>query len=162
MIRREHSPDPSTRNPRSVWRFSSESYKGAHFATYPTELPFRCITASTSKAGVCPTCGSQYTPVVSKERRATRPGETTKVPGRNSRAFQERDPQPTAPPVPKTFGELKNGQCFTVSGDDRTKWRRGNDFMFLAVDGRIFSHGSELDTPITFIHDIEMVLEEQP
>jgi len=85
----------ATRNPRSVWRFSSESYKGAHFATYPTELPFRCITASTSKAGVCPTCGSQYAPVTSKERRPTRPGETTKVPGRNSRAFQERDPQHT-------------------------------------------------------------------
>lgn len=68
-----------TRNPRSVWKISSEAYKGAHFATYPTDLPYRCIQASTSPAGCCPTCGSQFAPVIVKERRPTRPGEKTKV-----------------------------------------------------------------------------------
>jgi len=35
------------RNPRSVWRFPTEPFKGAHFATFPQELPRRCITAGT-------------------------------------------------------------------------------------------------------------------
>lgn len=36
-----------TRNPRSVWHFATEPFKGAHFATFPTELARRCITAGT-------------------------------------------------------------------------------------------------------------------
>ncbi|HYC00371.1 MAG TPA: site-specific DNA-methyltransferase [Candidatus Limnocylindrales bacterium] len=37
----------STRNPRSVWHFPTEPFKGAHFATFPRELAQRCITAGT-------------------------------------------------------------------------------------------------------------------
>lgn len=33
------------RNPRSVWTFPTEAFKGAHFATFPRELAQRCITA---------------------------------------------------------------------------------------------------------------------
>lgn len=69
----------TTRNPRSVWHFAAESFKGAHFATFPTELPYRCIKASTSPAGCCPHCGSQWAPVIAKVRRPTRPGNETKV-----------------------------------------------------------------------------------
>lgn len=81
------------RNPRSVWTMSSEPCREAHFATFPGMLPFRCIKASTSDAGCCSACGACYAPVVESERIATRPGGNTKVPGRNSRFFQERDPQ---------------------------------------------------------------------
>ena len=35
------------RNPRSVWTFPTEAFRGAHFATFPTELARRCITAGT-------------------------------------------------------------------------------------------------------------------
>lgn len=35
------------RNRRSVWSIPSEPYSEAHFATFPTELPRRCILAST-------------------------------------------------------------------------------------------------------------------
>jgi DNA modification methylase len=35
------------RNPRSVWHFPTEAFKGAHFATFPRELAQRCITAGT-------------------------------------------------------------------------------------------------------------------
>jgi len=38
---------PETRNPRSVWHFPTEPFKGAHFATFPRELAQRCITAGT-------------------------------------------------------------------------------------------------------------------
>lgn len=41
-----------TRNPRSVWHFPTEPFKGAHFATFPQELARRCITAGTRKGDV--------------------------------------------------------------------------------------------------------------
>lgn len=36
-----------TRNARSVWAFPTARYGGAHFATFPPELPRRCILAGT-------------------------------------------------------------------------------------------------------------------
>lgn len=68
------------KNPRSVWRLSSESYKGAHFATFPSELVRRALEATTSAAGACPRCGTAYSPVVDSDRVPTRPGTTSKVP----------------------------------------------------------------------------------
>jgi DNA modification methylase len=69
-----------TRNMRSVWTMSSEAYKEAHFACYPTKLVHRCLLAATSRGGCCSACGSQYAPVVESKRTATRPGKNTKVP----------------------------------------------------------------------------------
>ena len=68
-----------TRNMRSVWRISPESYKEAHFATYPTELVRRCLIAGTSRGGCCSDCGRQFAPVVESKRTATRPGTNSKV-----------------------------------------------------------------------------------
>ncbi|WP_397571848.1 DNA-methyltransferase [Schlesneria sp. T3-172] len=73
------SDDSATRNMRSVWRISSESYKEAHFATYPTELVRRCLIAGTSRGGCCSLCGKQFAPVVTTERVPTRPGHNSKV-----------------------------------------------------------------------------------
>lgn len=56
------------RIPRNVWSMASEGYKGAHFATFPLELPTRCIKAATSERGCCPTCGSAWVRVVAKSR----------------------------------------------------------------------------------------------
>lgn len=47
---------PDTRNKRSVWSMSTQSFKDAHFATFPTELPETCI-----KAG-CPLGGTVLDP----------------------------------------------------------------------------------------------------
>lgn len=69
----------ATRNPRSVWTMSAEPYRGEHFAAFPTELPRRCITASTSARGCCPNCGSQWAPIVESTRFSTRPGTDSKV-----------------------------------------------------------------------------------
>ena len=93
-----------TRNPRSVWTLSNEPFKGAHFACFPTAIPRRCITASTSRGGVCPACGSQYAPIVETSRVATRPGNDSKVGrvsdkpespyhGQNGAVVGNRDPQ---------------------------------------------------------------------
>ena len=40
------------RNRRSVWTIATEPYSEAHFATFPTELPRRCILASTRPGDV--------------------------------------------------------------------------------------------------------------
>lgn len=40
-----------TRNARSVWTITTKPYAGAHFATFPPELPSRCIKAGSRQAG---------------------------------------------------------------------------------------------------------------
>lgn len=37
------------RNKRDVWTMNTESFDGAHFATFPTELPKTCILAGSRK-----------------------------------------------------------------------------------------------------------------
>jgi len=50
--------------PRNVWRMASNPFSGSHFATFPRELPTRCVKASTSEKGCCPECGKQWERVV--------------------------------------------------------------------------------------------------
>ncbi len=38
----------TTRNARTVWTIASQPYAGAHFATFPEELPRRCILAGSA------------------------------------------------------------------------------------------------------------------
>ena len=60
-------------NRRSVWSdISPEGYGGAHFATFPSDLPRICIQASTSEKGVCSECGNQWARVVEKTDPVTR------------------------------------------------------------------------------------------
>jgi len=55
----------SNANRRNVWSdISPEPYGGEHYATFPSDLPRLCIQASTSEAGVCAECGSQWARVV--------------------------------------------------------------------------------------------------
>lgn len=68
-----------SRNIRTVWTISSESFKGAHFATFPTEIPRRAISAGTSEKGCCPTCGTPWRRIIEKDRVATRPGIDSKI-----------------------------------------------------------------------------------
>lgn len=67
--------NPLGRNARSVWTITTKPYSGAHFATFPPELPMKCIKAGTSKKGCCPQCGAPRVRVVergSPDRKATR------------------------------------------------------------------------------------------
>ncbi len=50
--------DEAKRNARSVWTITTKPYSGAHFATFPPELPSRCIKAATPEAGCCAECGA--------------------------------------------------------------------------------------------------------
>lgn len=53
-------------NKTSVWTITVASFKGAHFATYPAELPELCIRASTSDGGCCEKCGKPFARVLEK------------------------------------------------------------------------------------------------
>lgn len=53
--------DPSTgRNMWNYWLLSPEPFPAAHFATFPTELPRRCVLAGTSQHGCCARCGTGW------------------------------------------------------------------------------------------------------
>ena len=39
---------------QDVWTFATCPFKGSHYATFPPELPRRCILAGTSAEGACP------------------------------------------------------------------------------------------------------------
>lgn len=47
----EETPEPSTRNKRSVWSINVKPYKEAHFATFPKELIEPCVLAGCPKDG---------------------------------------------------------------------------------------------------------------
>lgn len=59
-------PNPLGRNKRTVWTITTYAYEGAHFATFPVELPEVCILAGTSEHGCCPQCGSPWIRIVDK------------------------------------------------------------------------------------------------
>lgn len=54
----------TSRNLRNVWTFNTAAFKGNHFATFPLELPRRCILSSTSPAGVCGKCRTPWARIV--------------------------------------------------------------------------------------------------
>jgi DNA modification methylase len=54
------SIEASTRNLRNYWQISTRPYPGSHYATFPPELPMRCIKAGTSERGVCSECGAPW------------------------------------------------------------------------------------------------------
>lgn len=63
----DHYPDGG-RNARSVWEIATQPYPEAHFATFPEELPRRCIAAGCPQDGVIldPFMGSGTTALVAR------------------------------------------------------------------------------------------------
>lgn len=43
-----------------VWHIATQPCTMAHYATFPEEIPRRCIRAGTSEHGVCATCGAPW------------------------------------------------------------------------------------------------------
>jgi DNA modification methylase len=58
--------NPGGRNSRTIWEMPTQPTPEAHFATFPEELPRRCIKAGTSEKGACPQCGAPWERVVEK------------------------------------------------------------------------------------------------
>jgi len=66
IVDRILSGEITTRNKRSVWTVTTKPYKGAHFATFPTDLITPCILAGAPAGGVVldPFMGSGTTAAV--------------------------------------------------------------------------------------------------
>lgn len=60
--------NPLGRNRRSVWTITTKPYSGAHFATFPPEIPEVCIKAGTSEKGQCPECGAPWERVAERTK----------------------------------------------------------------------------------------------
>lgn len=75
----EPMPD---RNMRDSWILSAEPTRDAHFATFPSEIPLRCISVSTSEKGCCASCGAPWERVTERiQLHRERPNELTKRSG---------------------------------------------------------------------------------
>lgn len=84
---------PMSRNQRSVWRITTEPFKGAHFATFPTEIPRRAILAGTSACGCCAECGTPWertTEQVKPTEQVYGERDREAFPGRNGDGIQKR------------------------------------------------------------------------
>jgi DNA modification methylase len=59
---------PDGRNARSVWEITTKPYAGAHFATFPPELPSRCIRAGSAPGDLVldPFSGAATTALVAR------------------------------------------------------------------------------------------------
>ena len=80
-------------NKRSVWMIPVGGYRGAHFAVMPNKLAENCIKAGTADRGCCAKCGTPWERLTDSERVPTRPGDGSKVHGKNSRVNKSRDPR---------------------------------------------------------------------
>ena len=60
----ENTHKVTAANARNVWTIPTQGRPDAHFATFPDELPRRCILAGTSERGVCVECGAPWGRVV--------------------------------------------------------------------------------------------------
>ena len=54
-------------NAGTVWRIATRPFRGNHYATFPEDLPRRCILAGTSEYGVCAECGAPWERVLERD-----------------------------------------------------------------------------------------------
>jgi DNA modification methylase len=91
---------PGGRNMRTVWRFATYPYSGAHFAVFPPELPRRCILAGTPPKA-CATCGAPWKRIIQRDAPLDVPevgpnsGEFNKPPYQHNNPHRARlEPEP--------------------------------------------------------------------
>ena len=100
---------PNGRNARNVWQIPTQGRPEAHFATFPDELPRRCILAGTSEHGVCADCGAPW----------ARQTEISKGDG-------TKEPTGKAITTPRTDGNTwneNNGRGFMPVESQTTGWQ---------------------------------------
>lgn len=104
----------SKRNARTVWTMVTEPYPEAHYPTFPSSLPRRCILAGTSAVGCCPKCGKSWGRVVESEPMVTREGskhvgrKESMAPGRGHNAISGNM---VSPPTSTTIGWAPQCKC---------------------------------------------------
>jgi DNA modification methylase len=107
------------RNCRSVWRIQVRPYKEAHFATFPEELPARCIRAGSSEHGGCahlrravPPAGAQgrLEPDAAGDRRRQRQRRIPRRRHQGVRRRPRREPQRPEAPHPRRDARARHGR----------------------------------------------------
>ena len=93
-------------NARNVWSFATQGYPGAHFATFPEELPKKCILAGTSEKGVCGECGAPWARVMEHTAMEIDRSERTHPMGRTRSSGTM-----TKPPSTQTLGWQPTCDC---------------------------------------------------
>lgn len=92
----------ANRNKRSVWRVTTQPYKGAHFATFPPKLVEPCILAGTSAKGCCAVCGAPWKRVIVKGppieewKQACGADRNGEYHGQNTKNYQQHKAQPAS------------------------------------------------------------------
>jgi DNA modification methylase len=69
---RTRTEDNGYANLRDVWTFATAGFPGAHFATFPPEIPRRAILAGTSERGACAQCGAPWVRVTERKGSTSR------------------------------------------------------------------------------------------
>jgi len=104
--------NPAGRNLRSVWSINPEAkpkYLSGHYATFPLELPIRCIKATTSEWGCCVECGKPWERIVENKPMIIRRTDWgDKAGNRTASSGTMISPQET-----KTLGWAKVCKCNT-------------------------------------------------
>lgn len=90
-----HYNNTSGRNLRTVWQMATQPYSGSHYATYPEELPMRCIKAGSSERGVCPVCGKPWERVVDKTPPGKHETETYDLATHGNGAHKSKHAEPS-------------------------------------------------------------------
>lgn len=112
--------NPAGRNGRSVWNLNGESYAGAHFATFPREIPRRCILAASREGDVVldPFSGSGTSAYVAASLGRVGIGVELSEEyiqqaryGRLAQDFLPLAPPPPAPAMPRLPREAGDGEA---------------------------------------------------
>lgn len=121
--------NPYVRNQRDVWFLATEPYSGAHYATFPTEIPRRAILAGTSAKGHCPKCGKGWMRVIERI-----PGHSKSTPKTQS-AHEARlgSGNPTGT-VGKSGGSRVEGQSMTLDWQPSCKCGVGDTIPAIVLD----------------------------
>jgi hypothetical protein len=65
-VKHDHETTLATANLRDVWTIAAEPLKEKHYAAFPSELVYRCLSAATSAKGYCQKCGGPWVRVVER------------------------------------------------------------------------------------------------
>lgn len=77
---------PAGRNPGDVWTIATRPYPGAHYATFPVDLPLRCIAPGCA-GEVCTVCGVPRSRITETDQQST--GRSTNGPRSVDRRHRE-------------------------------------------------------------------------
>lgn len=99
-----------SRNLRTVWFMSTKGYHERHRATFPPDLPEKCILAGSSNKGNCPECGAPMLRMIDRISR----GDWNPQQGPNAKLTvnkQKKDRKHEETPPPKTVGWKPSCNC---------------------------------------------------